>query len=126
MDFAIKISGALLEGQAPGIIGEALDEVEHSLGQFALGEVQMLLDRSIRHPTPYYETQIIAQPLRGDVIVHDRGIIYGPWLEGVSRRNATTRFKGYASFRRARQELERRAPEIAERTMRRFIDRLAG
>jgi hypothetical protein len=41
------------------------------------------------------------------VVISDRGVVYGPWLEGTGSRNQTTRFKGYASFRRVRDWLER-------------------
>ena len=48
-------------------------------------------------------------------VVHDSGIIYGPWLEGVSSRNDATRFKGYRMFRNAVQDLNRIAPTILRR-----------
>jgi len=45
--------------------------------------------------------------------VHDSGIVYGPWLEGVGSRNyPVTRFKGYSTFRKVRQEIERKAPRM--------------
>ena len=60
-----------------------------------------------------------------DLVVHDRGIIYGPWLEGVSHRNQTTRFKGYSSFRRATQEMQRhRAPQLAQQVVDRYVAEL--
>jgi hypothetical protein len=34
------------------------------------------------------------------------GEVWWPWLEGVSERNRTTRFKGYHTFRRTRRKLE--------------------
>lgn len=52
--------------------------------------------------------------------VNDSGVVYGSWLEGTSRRNQTTRFKGYASFRRARQKLER----AVEPTVRKALKRI--
>ena len=42
----------------------------------------------------------------------DGNVLYGPWLEGTGSRNQTTRFKGYASFRRTGQWLEKEAPRI--------------
>lgn len=41
--------------------------------------------------------------------------IIGRWLEGVSRRNQTTRFKGYMIYRQSKQELRAKAKSIAER-----------
>ena len=46
--------------------------------------------------------------------IDDGGVVYGPWLEGTSTRNATTRFKGYGAFRRTAEWLNhtRKAPVI--------------
>ncbi len=39
-------------------------------------------------------------------LITDGGVIYGPWLEGTSSRNQTTRFKGYGQFRQTGQWLQ--------------------
>lgn len=46
-----------------------------------------------RNVRPVWKDQLSA-------LITDGGVIYGPWLEGTSSRNETTRFKGYASFRK--------------------------
>ncbi|GAB3156227.1 hypothetical protein GCM10027258_62340 [Amycolatopsis stemonae] len=99
---------------------EALDRV----GGQGLADVHLNLDTSIRHPTPYYETQITSERSGDDQIVHDRGIIYGPWLEGTGSRNRTTRFKGYASFRRAAQTLDAKVPNLLVPIVDRCVERL--
>ena len=51
----------------------------------------------------------IKTTIRGDTgrkHGHWRAQISGPFIEGVSRRNQTTRFKGYHVFRAARGRLE--------------------
>lgn len=53
----------------------------------------------------------VRGPLHGEIT--DSGVIYGPWIEGTSRRNETTRFKGYAAGRRTAQALQRMAPRLA-------------
>lgn len=85
---------------------DGIDDLVYQTAVQANAEVHELLDRSIRHPTPYYETQVTLQAFGNSQVVHDRGIVYGPWLEGVSERNRTTRFKGYFSFRQAAQRIE--------------------
>ena len=48
--------------------------------------------------------------------IHDSGVVYGPWLEGTSSRNQTTRFKGYSSFRKVKQWLEKGiAPSVMKK-----------
>jgi len=140
-DFSIDVilSGPLFGGSnvaaptlfgnpAAPIIGEFLREAERRVGEQGLANVQQNLDRSIRHPTPYYETQVTVQQFPPGVgtWVHDRGIIYGPWLEGTSRRNQTTRFKGYASFRRATQQLRGQATALIQYTLNHYLPRLGG
>lgn len=49
---------------------------------------------------------------------------YGPWLEGTGSRNETTRFKGYHGFRRAGQELDRVASDVADEAMRPFVEEM--
>jgi len=120
----VKIHGPLLSGSAPIILAEIADQARREVGNAALERVQWFLHAQIKHPTPYYETQIIQQQ-RGDVdVVHDRGIVYGPWLEGTSSRNSTTRFKGYASFRKATQAVEKIAPAIVDRVVTKNLARL--
>lgn len=102
----VTISGPFFDARNPLIRREMKEEGLTRVGGQGLADVQTNLNLSIRNPTPYYETQITSERHGDEQIVHDRDIIYGPWLEGTGSRNATTRFKGYASFRRAAQELE--------------------
>ena len=46
--------------------------------------------------------------------ISDGQVVYGPWLEGVSSRNETTRFKGYHSFRIVAQQLQNEMPDIMQ------------
>jgi len=112
----------------PGIRGEIVamvEELQYRIAAQALERVHYNLDRSIQHPTPYYETQIMMQRVDPDWVVHDRGIIYGPWLEGTSSRNHTTRFKGYASFRRATDEVrQHHVGRIAGQVVAEFMGRM--
>lgn len=107
-------------------LGTFLRDAVKVVGDQARADVMQISDQSFKHPTPYYETQIIAQAQGADVIVHDRGIIYGPWLEGVSARNETTRFKGYHMFRRATYRLKRELPRVMRPTLHRFLNSIGG
>jgi len=57
-------------------------------------------------------------------LITDGGCVYGPWLEGVGSRNATTRFKGYSSFRRTAQYLVEHIGVIAEGVIKKLIGKL--
>lgn len=124
-DVEVVFSGALFTGHPDTVIDAFLDEAVREVAQQGYSEVMGILNREIRNPTPYYETQILVQPIQEDLVVHDRGVVYGPWLEGVGSRNQATRFKGYHAFRRATQKLEREAPVLAERLLPKYLARLA-
>jgi len=113
----IDTSGPMFDARIYRAINNLIEDAQHAVGQAALSEWHMNLDGSIRNPTPYYETQLIAERVGHDVVVHDRGIIYGPWLEGTSSRNQTTRFKGYAAARRSTQAVQERVPSIVARIL---------
>lgn len=53
-------------------------------------------------------------------------LVYGPWLEGTSNRNQTTRFKGYFMFRRTAQWLRRKAKRVARKHVERMVRQLNG
>ncbi len=126
MDITVTVKGPLFDGGWAQGMDVILDEAQQEVAQFALERVQFFLDASIRNPTPYYETQITRQTIGLFEVVHDRGIIYGPWLEGTSRRNQTTKFKGYQSFRKARQVTEARMPAIVDQVVARNMGKLGG
>lgn len=57
-------------------------------------------------------------------LIMDGNLVYGPWLEGIGSRNETTRFKGYASFRRVGDWLNGKSRDILDAYIRRFITRM--
>lgn len=123
--FEVKVSGPFFTGRPEQVLADMLDDCLYEVGNAALERWQYHLNASIKHPTPYYETQIIQQRLGLAEVVHDRGIVYGPWLEGTSSRNARSKFKGYASLRKAANEVENQAPSILQRVVERHLARLS-
>ncbi|HET6286351.1 MAG TPA: hypothetical protein VFG15_06335 [Amycolatopsis sp.] len=121
---SVTISGPFFDGRNPAIRRDLEDEGLNRVGGQGLADVQANLNTSIRNPTPYYETQITSERRGDEQVVHDRDVIYGPWLEGTGSRNQTTRFKGYASFRRAAQELEGQVGGILAPIVDRAVGRL--
>lgn len=117
----VILSGPIFATDGGRAADRLIEDLTWEVGGQAEANVHLFLDQSLVDPTPYYETQITRQRLVPDVVVHDRAIIYGPWLEGVSSRNQTTRFKGYASFRRATQQTEREVPGLVEPVVDRWV-----
>ena len=122
----IKLTGPLFDGRAPVMATRIVSDIADRVAAFALEAWQHNLDGSIQHPTPYYETQVrIEKTGVTDRSVNDRGVIYGPWLEGTGSRNRTTRFKGYSSLRKARQSTIAAVPRLAEDAVKRLVQELS-
>lgn len=123
----VIVTGPLFDGRAAAAVRDFLHRAQDVVGEQGLANWHQNMDASFRHPTPYYETQVMIQRIGEVVHVHDRGIIYGPWLEGTSKRNQTTRFKGYASLRRAVQQLRPRVDPLLAWVLRHgFLQRMGG
>lgn len=120
MRIDVDYSGPLFTGELKGRIRRMATEMKQSVGQAAISELHRLMDQMFRKPTPYYETQVVLERQVDDLVIHDRGVIYGPWLEGVGTRNRSTRFKGYRIWRRTKQEIADRAPDIVGAVFRRM------
>jgi hypothetical protein len=125
LTISVDVTGPMFDGHAKRAAHDYLDKALMDIGQQGMADVHLMLDQSIRNPTPYYETQITVERAGSDVVVHDRGVVYGPWLEGVGSRNyPATRFAGYHSFRRAFQQLDRKAEQIATHALPSFLARM--
>lgn len=120
----VNVSGPIFDGRADAALRGFVDDAEQDVAAQAYSDVMTNLNGSIKHPTPYYETQITVTKTAGGRVVHDRGVVYGPWLEsGAGRR---TRFRGYHSFARARAAIEAKAPRIVQHTLIRWLRQMGG
>jgi hypothetical protein len=116
--------GPLFDGRANIQVQVFIDDAIDLVAAFADEAVDRNLAGSIQNPSqpPYYQAQINIAHRGLDRVVNDAMVVYGPWLEGVGSRNATTRFKGYFSFRRARQEVEAKTAALVEPALVRYIE----
>ena len=112
----------LFNGQAPPRIRQALqDSVKELISE---GERKVKLQLRPGHGliTGHYRRSIHGEMTDSQHgRVHDSGVVYGPWLEGVSSRNETTRFKGYAMFRNTRQDLEKLKLQVLQKHVGRAV-----
>ena len=122
----VIMTGPLFDGRMQSQANAAVAEATYKIAQQVSADVHWVLDRDIKHPTPYYETQINIRPVAQDLSVNDRGVIYGPWLEGTSSRNQTTRFKGYAAFRRAFAEAKEYAQLMTNKIVSKYLGGMGG
>ena len=127
---AVKVivgaQGPLADGSAPAIVHAWADEVKKDIAQEGVNRLRgFTMNRSGR-ATGHYQSEIQTSNLAyGDIRISDP-VVYGPWLEGASSRNSSTRFKGYRLWRKTAQVLEDDAGKIAERRMPELVQRLGG
>lgn len=108
MAIYIRTEGPVFTGEAEAGIAAIGEEIRTAVADVAMTDLAAAFAGSFQHPTGHYESQIQTDTsVRETTTVWDGGVIYGPWLEGTSRRNETTRFKGYRSFRKVTQGLNR-------------------
>lgn len=125
MSVEVRLRGPLLQGMAPGIIQDAIKATVGDL--VAEGETGVKKQLYPGHGliTGHYRRSIHGETgaaFHGRI--HDSEVVCGPWLEGVSSRNQTTRFKGYAMFRNATQQLERSKGRVLEHRVRQAVMRM--
>lgn len=108
------VSGPLFDGRAEAAMPRIVAEIQDEVAAQASADVHLWMNRFFRHPTPYYETQVVTQRRADSTVITDRGVIYGPWLAGTGSRNApATRFAGYPHWRLATQQARDAAGRLA-------------
>lgn len=122
---SIKKSGPFFDGRSEAAVDAFVNEATEEIADHGFNLVHSELEMVLRHPTGYYQSQISTERVTpGHWLLHDNGVIYGPWLEGTSERNRTTRFKGYFTFRKVAQLLKIEAKAIAERILIKYVGRM--
>lgn len=122
-----KTHGPLFDLRANAAARDWVDASKKDVAQLAVNTLHDVATRRFKVNTGHYESMIQTQNMSyNDVRIHDDGIIYGPWLEGTSKRNTSTRFKGYHLWRRARLEARKQSIPITQRKLDEFIGRMGG
>jgi hypothetical protein len=126
----VQAHGPLMDGRASGIVRDWLDGVKKDIAQEGLNRLRSFVMDKTGRATGRYQSEIVTSTLNyNDLKISnpsESGYAYGPWLEGFSSRNRSTRFKGYHLWRQAAQKLQDDAPGIAERKLPELIQKLGG
>jgi len=107
-------TGPVFNGVLARAVDVAAQTAEEAIGEFGVNLVQQRLGEVLKNPTGFYQSQIETDRAGPSTVVTDGGVKYGPWLEGTSSRNQSSRFKGYATFHRTAREVQAAAQKVAE------------
>lgn len=113
---SVTFRGPVIEGKTAKPAVDLIRAIDKAVAQDTRDTWFRLLKRSVRKWTGAYGRTIKVKHTARQSVVGDGGVLRrGPWLEGSSRRNRTTRFKGYHSLARARTEVQKRAGETGRK-----------
>lgn len=120
-DYTVTKTGPLFNGSIHSHMKRGLRAIEDEIGEKGVELIRQRLDEVLVNPTGYYSSRVTSERRKDQVVLTDSDVVYGPWLEGVSERNTTTKFKGYHTFERSMKELDAKVPEIVDRALERFL-----
>ncbi len=110
----VEYRGNLFSPGEPFVTHAYLHKAQDKIAREAEKRIHILQHQYFQHPTGYYERHIVNQDMGSQHVIHDSGIVYGPWLEGVGSMNfPRTRFKGYSIMRKTTRAIQDRAVDIA-------------
>lgn len=129
MDSTVRITGPVFDGRAAVAVSACLEQTRHNLmaeGADMLRHFPM--DKTGRARGNFQATLMEirgpqADILRGAMIT---GIVWSPWLEGTSKRNQSTRFKGYHLFRLTAAWLNQIAAIAVRQELAAFLPEMGG
>ena len=121
----VTISGPFFTQDVHGAVRDAVHEVVREVSEYGAEAVKDQLYPGHGVLSGKFRSSISGQVTQSrHGLVFARDAIKGPWLEGTSRRNQTTRFKGYAMFRRGRDRADREAQKIADKIINQLMRKL--
>lgn len=125
-----RVEGPLGDGRAE----EASAEWARNTTQALAGKAVEILgawpmDKSGRSRGAFREN--LSERRRSDTLVsvpgmRIPGVTWGPWLEGTSQRNKSTKFKGYHLFRETARQLDEMAPAVAQEQLDKVLPQMGG
>lgn len=98
--------------------------INDAIAQEGVNRVKARLGQVLQNPTGYYESRIQVDRRSQYRGITDGGVVYGGWLEGVSSRNKTTRFKGYRTFRIVQQQLSKDTRALAQPLVNQYVQEM--
>lgn len=121
----IDTSGPVFNGLASGLLTRMAADCQRKVADASEETWQAFMDATFRHPTGFYQSHVNIAERGQDLVVNDRGVIYGFWLEGIGSRNSpVTRFPGYFNRRRAVQHINGQVDAICEPIVARAVEEI--
>lgn len=125
VNITVQQKGAIFSSSATKAAGQRMTtRINDSIAQEGVVRVKARLGQVLQNPTGYYESKIQVDRRSQYRGITDGGVVYGGWLEGISSRNKTTRFKGYHTFRIVQQQLSKDTQQLAQPMVDRYVQEM--
>jgi hypothetical protein len=105
-------TGPMFTGEAQKAFERWMEMGTYMLARQVIAELRNGAHANFRNPTGYWESQIRESPHTRFESAVTSNTVYTNWLEGVSARNQTTRFKGYHLHQTAALRVRESAGQI--------------
>lgn len=122
----VTMTGPIFSPNVESQTKEEIRAIERELAKEGIGMVREQLHPGHGYVSGDFRRSITASRKTLNTTIYPRLWVIGLWLEGVGSRNDTTRFKGYAIFRKAREVLARESDDIAQRGVAKLVKKLNG
>jgi hypothetical protein len=128
----VVLSGPLFTGEAAAAAKDFADSLADEVAQIGRDWIRLdtvRMNKSGRGDTGRAAAGVELSGGNGRYIISG-GIREGEyawtWLEGTSKRNQSTGFKGYGSFRRTRLRMRKQVTPFAQQRIEEFLARMGG
>ncbi|HEV8653256.1 MAG TPA: hypothetical protein VG276_28655 [Actinomycetes bacterium] len=124
----VEVRGPMFDGRDVPIMNAFFRDAKKLVTDAGEEQVRQRVNRRAKHPTNSFASAVTTKDFaKGKTIIADYPqVLYGPWLEGTSSRNASTRFKGYKLFRLTRNWLRKHLTAIIQERLDRAVAELNG
>jgi len=126
----VIVKGPLWDGEADMAVNRWLQDTRRKVADHAVDELRSFPMDKTGRARGGFQANIHRVTRMGDVEAIPgpkiRGVVFTPWLEGVSRRNERSRFKGYHLFRKTRLKVAREARKTADDELLKYIEEMGG
>jgi hypothetical protein len=127
-ELSLTERGTWLEGRGGPVVRKFNEDAKQLVAKAGEDQIRQRIGRRAKHPTGSFAGAVHTKDFKkGRTIQADYPqILYGPWLEGISAKNASTRFKGYRMFRLTRTWLRRNYMALIQDLLNEAIAKLNG
>lgn len=128
----VEAKGPVFDGRAAEVVHEVVQAATRELAERGQHFIQMqanAMDRSGRGGTGRAAAGVILYDQGMNQLIFGamvEGEVWWPWLEGTSKRNRSTKFGGYHTFRKARYQIAASADQVLEEKLAERIGEIGG